>query len=311
MKIAIVGSGAIGSYYGTKLALGGHDVHFLVRRNAEELRRSGILLRHGEEEAHLPDPQCNTDPGKIGPCDLVIIALKTTQNEALPKLVPPLLGEETWLLTLQNGLGPDEFLAGYFDSSRIFGGLCFIALNRVRPTLVERYSAGYLTLGEFDRPSGVRAERLAELFRECGVNAATAPSLLEARWRKLIWNVPFNGLGVAAGGVDTQTILEDEALFSQVRPLMDEIRAGAAAYDIHIEDALLDKQLERTHAMKKYRPSSVVDFLEGREVEVEPLWGEPLRRSRNRGLELPRLALLYGLIRRVCIKSFIPGPLPH
>lgn len=300
MKVAIVGSGAIGCYYGARLALAGHEVHFLTRRTASLLRSGGIHLVTREREDFLEEPRCTTDVCQIGPCDLVVVSLKTTQNGALPGLLPPLLKERTAVLTLQNGLGAEEFLADLVPGEQILGGLCYIALNRTQPNRVKRFGGELLVLGEYNRPSGKPAEVLARLLEDALIRVKVAPSLLEARWRKLVWNVPFNGLGVAAGGVDTNTILNDEVLFSQVEPLMREIQAAAEAYGIDIEDRFLDEQIDMTRRMAPYKPSSVVDYLDKREVEIEPIWGEPVRRAQSRKVEVPRLSLLYAMIRRAC-----------
>jgi len=136
MKIAVVGTGAIGSFYGGKLAHGGRDVHFLLRSGIAKIKRSGIHIRGKKENFHVARVQCYETADAIGPCDLVLIALKATNNEALLQLIPPLLHQHTILLTLQNGLGNEDFLAQHFGDDRVMGGLCFICLNRISPGLI-------------------------------------------------------------------------------------------------------------------------------------------------------------------------------
>ena len=135
-RVAVVGSGAIGSYYGGKLAYHGRDVHFLVRSGLEEINQLGIDVRGRKESFHLAKVRAYKTTEAIGPCDLVLIALKATNNDLLPELISPLLHETTALLTLQNGLGNEEFLARYFGAERVIGGLCFICLNRVSPGVI-------------------------------------------------------------------------------------------------------------------------------------------------------------------------------
>src|SRR4051812_43019949 len=118
LRIAVVGAGAIGCYYGGKLAAGGHDVHFLMRSGLEEVRHRGLHLIGPKEDLRLPSVNCYSSTKEIGPCDLVLIALKTTANESLPDLIPPLLHERTMLMTLQNGFGNEDFLAGHFGEER-------------------------------------------------------------------------------------------------------------------------------------------------------------------------------------------------
>src|ERR1700709_2157794 len=130
-RIAVVGAGAIGGYYGTKLAYFGRDVHFLMRGDLREVKRLGIRIRGKAENIRLAKVKAYSSTEEIGPCDLVLIAVKTTSNDDLLDLISPLLKPETMLLTLQNGLGNEEFLAQHFGAARVLGGLCFICLNRI------------------------------------------------------------------------------------------------------------------------------------------------------------------------------------
>src|SRR5207244_10246357 len=132
-----------GSYYGAKLAYGGSDVHFLMRGDLGEVRQAGIYVRGQGENFRVEKVNCYNSTKEIGPCDLVLIAVKATSNRELVDLVPPLLHEQTMLLTLQNGLGNEEILAEHFGTKRVLGAICFICLSRTSPTEVERYDYGH------------------------------------------------------------------------------------------------------------------------------------------------------------------------
>ena len=138
-RIAIVGSGAIGGYYGAKLARAGCDVHFLLRADYDAVKARGLSIHDGPDSFDWPDVQAHTSTGEIGPCDLVIVALKATANSALPELLPPLLHSQTALLTLQNGLGNEEFLAEQFGAQRVLGGVLF----RLPPSHRARHDSQY------------------------------------------------------------------------------------------------------------------------------------------------------------------------
>lgn len=291
-RIAIVGSGAVGCYYGGRLAEQGQDVHFLMRSDFETVAREGLHLTSPLGDAHLR-VQAYCSPLDIGPCDLVIIAIKTTSNAALLQLLPPLLHEKTVLLTLQNGLGNEDFLAHHFGPQRIQGGLCFVCINRTAPGQIHHIAQGRINLGEHSGPPTARTEALAELLRSSRIDCQVEKSLLAARWKKLVWNIPFNGLSIAAGGKDTAAILADPDLEQCVRDLMTEIITTARALGHNIRFELIHDMIERTRTMTQYRPSSLIDFEEGREVEIEPIWGEPLRQAETAGLTMPKLRALY------------------
>lgn len=293
MKVAVVGTGAIGSFYGGKLAVGGHDVHFLVRSGFDEIKRSGIRIRGKKEKFHLTRPQVYQSSAEIGPCDLVLIALKATNNHALLELIPPLLHRDTVLLTLQNGLGNEEFLAEHFGAERVMGGLCFICLNRISPVLIEHIDHGNVNLGEFAGAAGARTHHLAREFRSCGVECAVVDDLMEERWRKLVWNIPFNGLTIAAGRITTEEILRDDSLRAAARSLMEEIVEGAQSCGYMLPADVVLEQMRRTETMGAYKPSTLLDFEAGRALEIEAIWGEPLRRAEARGIPMPRLEQLY------------------
>ena len=200
-KIAVVGSGAVGGFYGAKIAQYGGDVSFLMRRDLAAVREKGLLIKSVDGDFHLPDAKAFGSTDEIGPVDLVIVALKTTSNEAIPKLLPPLLKEGTVILTLQNGLGNEEFIHSHFPDQPLMGGLCFVCINRGEPGTIHHLAHGKVEMGEHTR-FGI-ADRVLDLFQSSGIQTQLHPDLGLARWRKLVWNIPFNGLSIAAGGIDT------------------------------------------------------------------------------------------------------------
>jgi 2-dehydropantoate 2-reductase len=305
-RIGVVGSGAVGCYYGARLALAGEGVRFLMRGDLAAVRsRGSIVLRDAAGTAEVRPVAVFGSARDMGQVDLVIIALKTTSG-GLRGLVEPLLGPSTAILTLQNGLGADETLAGLFGAARVIGGLAFVAVNRVGPGDVKCFHPGSVTLGEFGRPPEARTQALSGLLRSAGVRTQVVDNLVEARWRKLVWNIPFNGLSIAEGGITTDRICSDARLAGEVRALMAEVQRAAAGLGFAISDEFLAKQYGATPPMGPYQPSSLVDFLAGREVEVEAIWGEPLRRARAAGVRMPRLEDLYSRLVSLC-----PGARPH
>ena len=293
LRIAVVGAGAIGSFYGGKLAVGGLDVHFLVRGGFDQIKRSGIRIRGRKENFHVADARVYRTATEIGPCDLVLIALKATNNDAMLELIPPLLHRGTILLTLQNGLGNVEFLAQHFGAERVMGGLCFICLNRVSPGLIEHLDHGHLNLGELAGVAKERTHNLARQFGQCGVECRVVENLIEEHWHKLVWNIPFNGLTIAAGRITTADILRDHSLRSEAIALMNEVVVGAKCCGYNLPMDVILEQIKRTETIGAYKPSTLLDFEAGRALEIEAIWGEPLRRAQAHGAAMPRLEKLY------------------
>jgi 2-dehydropantoate 2-reductase len=300
-RIAVVGAGAIGTFYGARLALAGSDVHFHVHSGLETMRARGITLRDAQGEQRLPPertPVYESTDG-IGPVDVALVTLKTTANDRLAALLPPLLGPRTTILTLQNGLGSDKLLASLFGAERVVGGLAFIAAVREAPGEIRIYTPGYVTLGEFRGPASPRVRALVALFQRAGVVCQAVDNLDEARWRKLLWNIPYNGLTIAAGGLTTDQILASPEWEREVRALIAEISAAAARFGYVIPEDFVAEQFAHTRRMGAYRPSSLTDYLAGRELEVEAIWGEPLRRAQAAGAAMPHLEKLYGQLKQL------------
>lgn len=298
LRVAIVGSGAVGCYYGAQLVRAGVDVRFLMRGDLDHVRENGLSIESRlHDDFTVAEVQCYGSTGEIGPVDLVVIALKATQNAALEDLIPPLLQEDTCLLTLQNGMGNGEFLADRFGAERVMGGLCFVCLNRIAPGMVRHMGFGLIMMGELDGRATERSRRVGELFAGSGISCEIVDDLMWANWRKLVWNIPFNGLAILGGGIEVAEILADEDLLVLTQQLMREVIRTAGVLGYELPEGLVEQLVDKTRAMGAYRPSSMVDFVEGRAVEVEAIWGEAWRRGAEAGAEVGRLEMMYRLIR--------------
>ena len=324
MKIAVVGCGAVGSFYGACLARAGHEVHFLLRSDYEVVRRKGVFVHSPRGDFHV-QPTCARRPEEIGPSQVVLVALKTTANEQFRRLLPPLVGQGTALVTLQNGLGNEERLARLFPAEQILGGLCFVCLNRTEPGVVRHIDHGRIVLGEFQRWPEPRTHELAGTFRQAGVSCVVTDNLARAHWEKLVWNIPFNGLGVAATmGFDalageeleirgekfprplvdpaattlpTDQLLSDRRWAKLVRDLMLEVITGARALGFDLADSLAESNIEHTRTMGAYKASTLIDFERGLPLELESLFLEPCRQAKEKGVSVPRLERLCQVLR--------------
>jgi 2-dehydropantoate 2-reductase len=309
-KIAIVGSGAVGAYYGGMLAHDGHDVHFLMRSDAATVRERGLTIKTGGKTIHFK-ANVHEDTTDIGSSDLVLIALKATANSALESLIPPLLGPNTALVTLQNGLGNEEYLAQRWGAGRVMGALCFVCLNRTAPGEITHFDHGSISIGEYQRPVSPRVQSLVDAFVHAGIDSKAVDALLTERWRKLVWNVPFNGLSIAANGATVADVLADVELRKLARDLMGEVIDAAGRLGHPITDDFADFQIERSYSMGPYKPSSMIDWEHGLPVEVDAIWGEPLRQGIKAGASLPRLTMLHALLRQINKPKSSRGFAPH
>lgn len=297
-SVAIVGSGAVGLYYGGRLAAAGEGVRFLLRADFDAVARDGLRVESVHGDFSLRQVGGFRSPEEIGPVDLVIVAWKATANHHLANVLPPLLHADTQVLTLQNGLGNCETIAEIVGPKQVLGGLCFVCLNRLAPGCVWHGAGGRVTIGEWQPDGRGRAAEIARRFKSAGVPAEAVDNLAEAQWTKLVWNIPFNGLSVANGGVTTDVLLASRETEAELRGLMEEVVTSARALGLKLDRSLIDSNIERTRPMGPYRPSSMIDYLEGRYVELGPIWEEPLRRAKEADVATPRMERLLRDIRQ-------------
>lgn len=299
MKIAIVGAGAIGTFYGVKLAQAGHDVRFLLRSDYEVVRKNGFEVHDCGNVFRVP-VNAHKTPESIGVCDLVFVALKTTANAHYSDLIAPLVGAGTRILTVQNGLGNTEKLCELFGTQNVLGGICYATINRTAPGVVKTNGRTLLWIAEPEGLPHERTRELAAMFTSAGLAAEAQDSLAAMLWKKLCWNVPFNGLCIAGGNIDCAQLMASPELIELSWALMRELQAAARAIGVEISDSHLQKQVDVTVKCGAYLPSSLLDFRAGRPVEVESIWGEPLRAARAAGVPVPHLETLYWLLKKLC-----------
>ena len=309
-RYAILGTGAIGGYYGACLQRAGQDVHFLLHRDYDHICQHGLRVESIQGDFELPQVQGYRQAQEMPPVDVVVIALKTTQNaKQLPMLLPPLIGPETVIITLQNGLDIEGAIAEIAPETPIFGGLCFICSNKMGPGHIRHLDYGSILLGVYD-PQRYPVEippilkAVAQDFTAAGIAIDLTPDLYMARWRKLVWNIPFNGLSVVLNATTTAMMANPHAR-QLAADLMKEvvIAANGCAQKITptgdrgLDPAIIDTMLTHTAKMEPYHTSMKIDFDEGRPLEVEAIFGNPLKAARWADIETPRIAMLHHQLR--------------
>lgn len=302
-SIAVIGAGAVGSYYGAMLARAGHDVRFLLRRDLDAVRAGGLDIRSYQGDFLLPRVTACGDPRDLGVVDWVVCSLKTTALDDAPGLIAPCVGANTRILALMNGLGIEERFGSWFDPARVFGGMAFVGLNRGEPGVIHHLAYGRVSIGHLGDDAG-ELEQLRAVLVSGGIDVVVAPNLRYARWDKLCWNVPFNGLSVAAGGVGTHVILRDPPLRESAERVMREVidianadLANAGSGDRIEREAQVAAMFHQTEVIGDYNTSMAIDYVLGRPLEVEAIHGETLRRAAVHGVPAPALATLYAVVR--------------
>lgn len=302
-RIGIVGTGAIGGFYGLMLARAGHDVHFLLRSEYRAVAERGLQLNsavHGELALQPVQAwHCVADMPK---CDWLLVGAKTTSNAELAPLIARLAAANARVVLLQNGLGVEDRLRPLLpDSLHLLGGLCFICVHRSAPGVIEHQALGAVNLGyhsgppELDEAQAI-VEEGAELFRSAGIESVAMADLQQARWQKLVWNVPYNGLSVLLNA-GTRRLMDSADIRALILELMREVARGAAVCGQTLPDGYPEQLLAATDRMPDYLPSMYHDFRHGRPAELEAIYEAPLAAAAAAGCELPKMRMLLQALR--------------
>ncbi|MBT3375164.1 MAG: putative 2-dehydropantoate 2-reductase [Lentisphaerae bacterium] len=295
LSYAIVGAGALGGLYGARLHASGEDVHFLLNSDYEHVRSNGLLVESIWGDLNLSEVNAYASSSEMPACDVVCVCLKTTHNGLLSDLLPPLLRGGTVVLLMQNGLGGEDEVASAFPGVDVAGGLCYLCSNKVGPGHVRHLDYGRVTLAPFAAACGERLGAIAETFCRAGIPCTTDEDLLLARWKKLFWNVPFNGLTVALG-TETDQIMGCVETRRLAAALMHDLRCGAEACGHKIEEAYISEMLDFTLRMKPYSPSMKLDYLAKRPLELEYIYRRPIAAAQSAGQSMPCVETLASLL---------------
>lgn len=299
-RILVVGTGAIGGFYGGKLAQGGARVATLCRSDYKTVKAKGISVSSSLGDFHFTPEKVIRDVREYGPPpDYVLVGLKVLPEINTAEIIKDVVGRETAIVLLQNGVEIEEPVAKAFPNNEIIGGLAFICVTRTDPGHIDHIDFGRLVIGLFPAGKSAKVDRLANLFEEAGVPCSVTEDVVTDRWRKLVWNAPFNPISVLGGGADTKTMVENPESLELARQVMEEVCKIAEAAGHHLPAAVVQENIEGTRRMTPYKSSMLVDFEAGRPMEVEAILGKALRVAKRHGVAAPHIESLYGLIKLV------------
>ena len=296
LRYAVVGTGAIGGYYGAKLARAGHDVHFLLHTDYEYVRARGLHVVSCDGDFDLPQVNAYNGAGTMPQADVVLVGLKSTNEHLLRSLLPPLLHEHTLVILIQNGIGLEADVQAWFPDLRLAAGLAFICSAKSAPGTISHQCYGSINIGNYSCPDTSLIATVLADFIEAGIDAHEV-EYYEARWKKAVWNMPFNGMTVA---LQTQTdrLLQNPATRQLIYEQMMEVIEAANALGIHsLDETFAQKMMQMTDDMVPYSPSMRLDFDFHRPMEIEYIYSRPIAEACTVGFDMPRLKMLERELR--------------
>ena len=291
MKYGIIGTGAIGGFYGGKLAHSGQDVHFLFHKDYDYVCEHGLQVDSCDGSFHI-DPvnaYCRTED--MPKCDVVLVGLKTVNNHLLPQLLPPLLHERTAVVLIQNGVGVEADVQQMFPHTALIAGLAFICSAKTEPGCVNHQCYGSINLGNYSCKDEALFDAIVSDFKNAGIQTGVVP-YEEARWRKAVWNMPFNGMTVALN-TRTDLLLKNPATRQLIRDMMTEVVGAAQHLGITgLKEDFIEKMIHTTDEMTPYSPSMKLDYDFHRPIAIHYLYTRPIEIARAAGFPMPKLEML-------------------
>jgi len=296
MKYGIIGTGAIGGFYGAKLARSGQDVHFLLHSDYDEVCQHGLQIDSCDGSFHLDHVNAYWQTSDMPVCDVVLVSLKTVNNHLLSTLLPPLLGPDTLVVMIQNGIGVEPDVQQMFPDVQFVAGVAFICSSKTGPGRVSHQCNGSINLASYSCRDEKRMQQLVADFQAAGINTHCV-EYYEARWKKSVWNMPFNGMTVVLN-TSTDLLLKNPSTRSLIRDLMMEVIGAAQHLGVHnIDASFAEKMLVSTDAMVPYSPSMKLDYDHHRPMEIDYLYTRPIAEARKAGYPMPKLEMLETELR--------------
>jgi 2-dehydropantoate 2-reductase len=303
-RVAVIGGGAIGGFYGSMLARAGFEVHFLLRSEFEIVAEQGLLVQstmHGD--FHLDEVNIYRSVDAMPQCDWLLLSAKATSNIDLAPLLVRVAATDARILVLQNGLGLEDQLRPFLPASlHLIGGLCWVGVQRDSPGVIEHIALGDVHLGYHSGPeSDPQLQRAileagVNLFESAGIRAMTTTDLTRSRWHKLVWNIPYNGLSVVLN-TGTHGLMGNPNSRHLIREIMHEVLRAAAACGHWLPDDLAEQMLALTDSIPDYMPSMYLDNANLRPMELDVMYAAPLAAARGAGCPMPKVEALYQELR--------------
>jgi len=296
MRYGVIGTGAIGGYYGAKLARAGQEVHFLLHSDYEFVKKHGLQIDSCDGSFHLDNVNAYGRPEDLPQCDVVLVCLKTTNNHLLPHLLSKVLHSDSLVVLIQNGLGVEGDVQAMLPGVQLAAGLAFICSAKTEPGRVNHQCYGYINVGNYSCREPHIINKVVEDFNAAGVDAHEV-EYNEARWKKAVWNMPFNGMTVALDA-QTDVLLAHESVRQLIRDQMLEVIHGAQACGVeNIDESFADKMIYNTDHMTPYSPSMKLDYELGRPMELDYIYSRPIEMARQAGCTMPKLEMLEAELR--------------
>ncbi len=296
MKILIVGAGAVGGFYGAKLARGGEEVTFLARgATLEALRKHDLVVKSFRGDFHARVKVVDS-LSNFSPPDLIILCVKTYDTDTAIEQIRPVVGKKTLLMSLQNGVENEDKMAAALGGNNVIGAVCYIGAEAVGPGVVLHNARGSVAIGEMDGRMTERVQKIVDIFKAASIDTYLSTNIRQDLWIKLSWNTAFNQICTIARS-SVGEILESEVMRQLLRDTMKEVFAVAGRHSVLLSDEVIDKSLHlSSEELRSVKPSMLQDFERGKRLEHESFSGFIVAEGKKWGVQTPVNTIFYEFL---------------
>ena len=287
MRIAVMGTGAVGGYFGAKLATAGDDVVFITRpRHLSALRRDGLRIESPNGDLYVRNGFFTDSPADAGAVDLVLFCVKSYDTTKAAAALAPMITKSTAILSLQNGIDNPGKIAGFWGTERTLAGVVYIGAELSAPGVIQHSSGGKIVLGPINGHAAETAQSVEQTLSRAAIPCAISSAIEQVQWAKLLWNAPFCAVSCLTRST-VREIVESEALTNLIRDCMEEVRAAARTRGIDLKTELFDQTLAFSRGLGDFKPSMLQDLEAGKPLEYDALNGLVLRLLDQAGERAP------------------------
>ena len=295
LKYAIIGTGGIGGYYGGMLARSGFDVNFLLRSDYDYVRQNGLQVDSVRGDFHVEHVKAYRSTAEMPACDVIFVCLKTSDNSILKTILPPILGKSSRVVLIQNGIGVEREVQEMLPDVALAAGVAYVCTSKVGPGHIHHQDLGKLIIAPFTEGGNISAEdtvlnQAANDLTKAGVDASIG-EYGGLRWKKSVWNIPFNGLTVVLNTTTDKLVTNPESA-ELVRRLALEVIGAAKCCGFNLSKDMADATIELTRGMIPYSPSMKLDFDRRHKMEIKYLYNNAIEEAARHEADMPLTRML-------------------
>ncbi|WP_100397932.1 ketopantoate reductase family protein [Bacillus sp. FJAT-44742] len=295
MNYAVIGAGAVGSFIGGLLKHAGRSVTFIARgSHLEAMKEEGLTVER-DEQTFTVDREFSSDMHDISSADTWILGVKGTEMASIIEKVKPYVNKDTRIITLQNGVSNEEQLSEAFGKDKILPASAYLSAGIREPGKVAQHGPHKFHLGALDQDNNQLLENIVDEWKAAGISCVRSEDIMAKKWEKSLWNLTFNPLSAITGG-KVSDLLDDPLLRNTCDSVLKEAALISEKKGYPVSEKTVRNVFKSAETVRKHKTSMLQDFEKGKPMEVYPLCGYFVEKSKELGIEAPVLTTLYNIL---------------